>query len=105
MKTSPRSKSSTNGDDKKKGPAYRRRLAAVEAAAIREAEQAVTALAETHLRKRTSEIMISSENEDEPEAQLSFMKYLSPKSAALVKKSFETLKISGAQAKKNLKIA
>jgi len=104
VKTSPRGKNSTNGDNKKQGPTYRKRLAAAEAAAIREAEQAVTAMAETHLRKRTSEIMISSENEDEPEAQLSFMKYLSPKSAALVKKSFETLKIS-AQAKKNLKIA
>ena len=88
------------------------RLKAIEEAAIREAEKEASAAAGTSsLRKSSSEIMIESEI-DEDQDQLSFIKYLSPKSAALVQKAFaknkqanEKYKASSSQGKKNLKLA
>ena len=75
----------------------------IEARVIQEAEKEVREMAANHLRKRSSEIMISSDNEDAPE-NLSFIKWLSPESAKLFKSSFNKIKISESPAKKNLKL-
>ena len=75
----------------------------IEARVVQEAEKEVQKLAANHLRKRSSEIMISSDNEEEPE-NLSFIKWLSPESAKLFKNSFNKIKISESPAKKNLKL-
>ena len=87
------------------------RLKAIEEAAIREAEKTASAAAGKNLQRRESEIMIDSENDEDTE-QLSFVKYLSPKSAALVQRAFAMNKKANAkfkaatsQGKKNLKLA
>ena len=75
----------------------------LEARVVQEAEKEVRKIAANHLRKRSSEIMISSDNEEGQE-QLSFIKWLSPESANLFKNSFNKIKISESPAKKNLKL-
>ena len=93
----------TNTANGEESDSFQGRLQAVEAVAIQQAEMS-SQTADRILKKRGSEVMFSSDVEEDGE-QLSFIKYLSPKSAALVKKSFESLAIGKSPARKDLNIA
>ena len=79
-------------------------LASLEGQLIEEAEDELRKLEVKTGRKRTSEIMISSDTDEDDAEQFSFIKWLSPKTATAVKKQLTSFKISESPAKKNLKL-